>query len=185
MDGHGPTRTNTGWRMLSVMLMLAIVIGPLLVTAGCSNKDVSEATTDIISNATSVVLAIKATAPVGSPLVAKIESWVNQAAKFQNDYLAATTPGEQVQLLPVLVGLTETFEADILPLLHTSPAVGVAIAAIDAGLRIVANHFKSAASSPAATSVAGRRAARGVDIEGSKARLAQFLATPKVKAPKQ
>src|SRR6266404_171421 len=173
---------------LSCFLTFVILLGIPLGFSACSNKDVASATADIVSSAQSVVIAMKAVAPADSAGIAKLEHFVQLADKFQADLAAALTPDDQVKLLPTITALLETFQADVLPRLHVSVSVGIAIAGIDAGLRIVANHFKNlSTNAPTVARVAGRRAARtaGVDIEAAKATIEGYMATPKVRAPRE
>src|SRR6266436_6154798 len=128
---------------VSLVLSVVILLGMPLLFSGCSNKDIASATSDVVSGARSVVLAMKAAPPEGDPRLARLQHFVDLADKFQVDLAAALTPDQQVQLLPTITALLETFQSDVLPLLHVSVTVGIAIAGIDAGLRIVANHFKN------------------------------------------
>jgi hypothetical protein len=168
-------------RSIRPIIVLALTLTLLLTSlvAGCSNKDIAEATGDIVSGAQSVVLAMQAASPDPEKL-ARIQHFVSLASGFQTSLANALTSDQQAALFPLLQAVIEAFQADVLPQLHVSVNIGIAIAGIDAALRIVANHFKHTADA------VGPKAARGdVTLLKAKKRIDDYLATPKVKKPKE
>ena len=118
---------------------------------------------------------------MGSPEAAKIKHFADIVSKLATDYAAATTANQQLALLPTIQMALTLFEQDIVPLLHVSPSFLVAIAAIDAGLRIAANHFVTIATQAEKKGADKFAAARGVDLPAAVNQLNAFLATPKIR----
>jgi hypothetical protein len=171
-------------RIAMSLALTAVVLLSALAMQGCSDKDVKSALGDVVSSAKGVVRAMEAVTPAGDPRLAKLEHFLDIAQKFNDDFAAALTPEAELALLPTLTAIIDTFEADVLPLLHVNVNVGIAVAGIDAGLRIVSNHFKNSLQKPAVVSMS-RHGAASNTIGAARSRINEYLATPKVEKPKQ
>lgn len=130
----------------------------LIAALACNNRQVDAALGDAAAGGKSVAAAAVAKYGADSPQAKKYQKWADSIVTLRADYAKATTPDEQVKLLPALNAITDFFETDVLPELKLDPIIA---AGIDAGLRIAANHFvQSADAVPAAakSTMAARRA---------------------------
>jgi hypothetical protein len=168
------SRIGTALALVAAMVFTTTLIG-------CGNKTVIAALNDVASAAQSVSATAQSVYPAGSPEAAKIKSFADLVSKLATDYAAATTAVQQLALLPTMQTALTLFESDIVPLLHVSPAFLVAIAAIDAGLRIAANHFVTIATQAQKQGAGRFAAARGIDLPAAIRQLNEFLATPKIR----
>jgi hypothetical protein len=170
-------------KILSILLTVLLLLGTALLFADCNNADVESALADAASGATSVEVTAEAQFGANDSRVEKIKIIRDILIRLRDDYPNAVTPDQQLTLLPTLRTAIDLFEQDVLPLVHASPAFVVAVAAIDAALRIAANHFVTVATKANAAKIA-RTAGKvkvAQSIDEDLAHLKAFLATPKVK----
>lgn len=178
-------------KLLSTIVLSIVLLSTLLLaSSACTNNDVTAALGDAAAGAHSVALTAAAQFGATDPRTKRIENWSETLTRLRSDYSNATTPGAQLALLPALNASISAFESEVLPLFKLNPGATVWIATIDAGLRIAANHFVTAAKTvtPSARATGGARIA--TDSEGGSnadptreiEKLKAFLATPKVKA---
>jgi hypothetical protein len=118
-----------------------LAVAALVVTLACKNSDVNFALGLAASN--SKTLSIQAAGIYGpdDARTKRIQNWAGSLQRLKTDYANATTPEEQVKLLPTLNASLDFFDTDVLPFLKLSPTSYLIAIGIENALRLAANHF--------------------------------------------
>lgn len=165
-----------------MLLVFCILVGTLVMMA-CSNQYVASALGDAAAGAHSIATTAAGAYGANDPRTIGIQKWAQRIDDLKADYKAATTPDEQVKLLPTLQFVLNYFTSDVLPLFSQNPTVLVILAAVDAGLRIAANHFLDTADS-VSKKLKKMKMSIPPEQAGEIRDIRKFLETPKVKSGK-
>jgi hypothetical protein len=160
--------------------VLALVLCSLIANLGCKNSDVETALGIAGSHASQLARNAATVYGAEDPRARRVQDGADKLGRLKAAFANATTPDEQLALLPALNASIDFFDSDILPLLKLSPTSQLIALAVEDALRLAAGHFvKSAdqvtAKAPRAMHRAG--AAAGDEAPDQVAKLKAYLKT--------
>ena len=164
-------KLNSARRLITAFILVAAIVFQL----ACKNSDVSGALGLASSNAGTLgAIAVRVYGP-DDARTKRIQDWAGTISRLKTNFDNATTPEEQVKLLPTLNAALDFFDTDVLPFLKLSPTSYLIAIAIENGLRLAASHFVKTADkvqqlAPASASDS-LKAATGTDVSAETAKL--------------
>lgn len=149
----------------------------VLLSAGCTAQDVNAAASEVVTDGAIVVAELKAELPAGDPRIALLDKWEARAKDFQSALQAAITPDQKAGLLPIISDVVSGFRTVILPMIVGKGTNAALLAvAVDASLRIIANHISQQTARVQAVAAKSKAARVAIQASAPKRDEAQLLA---------